>query len=104
MSNGSGFVRKKFTGTRIFQLLVMYIGLAAALDTLCREYIENDGIPPLLWALSVSFGMFLLFGILNYCAYAQSTLQDEIDRMAKAKERLESKVIPDRKSSKKRRG
>jgi len=98
-------IRKKISSVSLFNLFVGGIGTIVGLDYIYRVFLDNDAKnqEPLIWAFSVTSGVFLLIGVMNYCAYGQGIMQDEIDRISRAKSELEKKVLKTRRTSKPRR-
>ncbi|WP_264922606.1 hypothetical protein [Vibrio vulnificus] len=94
-------IRKTISQVSLFNLLAGSIGIYAGLDYVYNNYItkatSND---PLIWAMTVTLGVCSFIALLNYCAYAQSVVQDEVDRIAEAKAELEKAVLNMRRSSK----
>lgn len=99
----SRFVREKVTGVGIVTSLAAFIGTVVGLDYLYSTYWDTPGAYPIVWAFSAAFAMFVFVGLLNYCWFAQSIMQDEIDRITSVKARLEGQVLKKRQSSKKKR-
>jgi RsiW-degrading membrane proteinase PrsW (M82 family) len=97
------YLKKKVTGVSTFATFSAFVTVAIGADYVWNTYFEQQkGSAPLVWGLSVAFFLFLFFGLLNYCWYAQSVLEDEIERITQVKARLESQLLKTRLSSSKR--
>lgn len=92
-------IKEKVTASNLFVAFATFIGLVTGLESLYEKHIQD---PPILWAYSISIGLFVLWCLLNYCWIAQSVMQDEINRISEVKTRLEGQVIKSRQSSRKR--
>lgn len=99
-------VRKTISQISLFHQLVATVSLYAGLDYIYKEYVaKGANTEPLIWALTSTFFIGTIFALLNYCTYAQLILQDEVDRIAKAKSDLENILLNSRRSSvRKKRG
>jgi len=97
------YIREKVTGLGIVSTLSTYIGAVVGLDYLYSTYwAASNNATPVVWAGSVTFGIYLFVGLLNYCWFAQMIMQEEIDRITSVKARLEAQILKKRQSSKKR--
>jgi hypothetical protein len=96
-----GFVARNANAKRVFETFCLYVGTAVALKEL-YEWLCGDipGTSPLLWAYTVTFVLLLFFWLLNYCFYAQSLMQDEINRITDVKREYEEIILKNRLSSK----
>jgi hypothetical protein len=98
------YFKERVTAASTFLGFSAFVSTAVGLDYVWGTYFQQDrGTAPLVWGLTVTLGLFLFFGLLNYCWYAQSVLQSEIDRITDVKARLESQMLKKRLSSKKQR-
>lgn len=85
----------------VFHGLVCYVSLLGGLWYVCDTLIDGgDPLHPLIWAFTVTFFVFVFFGLFLYCLYAQSLMQDELDRVTKVKGELEAPFLKRRLSSK----
>lgn len=98
------YLKDRVTAASTFFGFSAFVSMAVGLDYVWGTYFQQDrGTAPLVWGLTVTLTIFLFFGLLNYCWYAQSMLQSEIERITAVKARLETQVLRKRLSSKKRR-
>lgn len=98
---GWAYVKERVTAASTFFGFSAFASLVLGLDYVWGTYFQQDrGTAPLVWGLTVALGAFLFFGLLNYCWYAQSILQSEIERTIAVKARLESQLLKKRLSSK----
>lgn len=96
----NGFVKAKVTLSSTFAGLVAFVSTVAALEYLWDKFfLASKGVEPLIWAISVTLGLFMFGGLASYCVYAQSTLLDELERVVQVKIRLENLVLQRRLSS-----
>jgi hypothetical protein len=97
------FLKDKITTASTFVGFSAYVTVALGGDYVWGTYFQQArGVAPLIWGLTVATVLFLFFGLLNYCGYAQNVLKDEIDRITQVKARLEEQVLNKRLSSAKR--
>ena len=96
------FVKEKVTGLGAVSTFATYCGAVVALDYIYKEYVVGPTTEPIIWAISVTFGVYSFIGLLNYCWFTQSIMQDEIDRITAIKARLEAQVLKKRQSSRKK--
>jgi len=98
------YVKTRVTAASTFFGFSAFVSMVVGLDYVWTTYFQQShGTAPLVWGLTVTLGIFLFFGLLNYCWYAQSVLQSEIERITSVKARLESQLLKKRLSSKKHR-
>jgi hypothetical protein len=96
------FAKENVTKASTFVGFATFVSLVLGLDYVWNTYFAIErGREPLVWALTFSTACFAFFGILNYCWFAQSLLQDEIDRITAVKARLEGQILSKRLSSRK---
>ncbi len=93
--------RDRVSKLGIFGLFSAFVGVVVGLDYIYKEYLTNGAEPTdaIIWAFTAAFGFLMIFGLLNYCVYAQGILQDEVDRVSKVKSQLENSILHNRKSS-----
>lgn len=103
MSSFRQFIREKVVGWGIFGITATFLGTLASLDYAYQTYWSGEPASSITWAATVTLGFYLFVGLLNYCWFAQSAMQDEIDRMSRVKARLEEQFLSNRGSSKKKR-
>lgn len=96
------FLKEKVTKASAAGTFATYCGAVAALDYFYKEYWEGPTTEPIIWAVSVTFGVYAFLGLLNYCWYSQSIMQDEINRITAIKARLEAQILKRRQSSRKK--
>lgn len=102
MESYSLYIKENVTKASTFVGFATFVGLVVGLDYVWTTYFAVErGRDPLVWALTFSTACFAFFGLLNYCWFAQSLLQDEIDRITAVKARLEGQVLSKRLSSRK---
>lgn len=94
------FIKKKVTSLSALTILSTYIGVVVGLDYLYKTYWVGPTTEPIVWAASITLGLYAFVGLLNYCLFVQLTMQDEIDRITAVKAKLEGKVLKKRRSSK----
>ncbi len=94
------FIKEKITGLRILSTFATYAGTVVALDYVYKTYWIGPTTEPIVWAASITLGLYAFIGLLNYCLFAQTKMQDEIDRITAVKAKLETKVLKKRRSSK----
>lgn len=97
----SRFVQEKVTGLGILATLATYISVLVGLDYIYRTYWVGPNASAIVWAASGALGIYAFVGLLNYCWFAQTIMQEEIDRITSIKARLEAQVLKKRQSSKK---
>jgi hypothetical protein len=93
---------EKFANVKsVFNGLIGYVSLLGGLWYVCDTVIDGgDPLHPLIWACTVTFSIFVFFGLFLYCLFAQSLMQDELGRVTKVKEELETLLLKRRLSSK----
>jgi hypothetical protein len=96
----SRFVKEKVTGLSILTVLATYISVVVGLDYIYTSYWGSPNAAAIAWAGSLALGIYAFVGLLNYCWFAQTNMQDEIDRITAIKARLEAQVLKKRQSSK----
>jgi hypothetical protein len=96
-------VKDLLTKVNIFGLFAGFVSVVVGFDYVYKEYLLPDGSneDALVWAFTVALGFLGFFGLLNYCLFAQSIMQDEINRMCVVKERLESALLTNKRRSSK---
>lgn len=93
-----GFARQQLTLGRIIFVTATLISVMAGIESLVGKYLGGNQ-SAVIWAFTATMCFFALVMILNYCVYAQSIIQDELDRVALAKSELEDSVLLKRVSS-----
>ena len=102
MGTAKAYLKANVTKASTFAWFATFVSLVAALDYVWNTYFAvTRGREPLVWALTVALALFIFFALLNYCWFAQSLLQDEIDRITLVKARLENQILSRRISSNK---
>lgn len=96
------FIKEKLTGLRALSAFITYISTVVALDYIYKTYWVGPTTEPIVWAASVTLGLYTFIGLLNYCLFSQTIMQDEINRITGIKARLETQMLKKRQSSKKR--
>ncbi|MCA0938236.1 hypothetical protein LCL85_22115 [Vibrio alginolyticus] len=97
-------IRKNVESIGYIGLFGSFVTIVGFFDYIYKEYLGGEGNnTPVIWACTIGLGIVAFFGLLNYCVYAQSIVRDEIERVSKAKARLEEQVMRKRLSSKGRR-
>lgn len=96
-------IRKTIANISLFSLFGTAIGILISMDYIYTNFLIPSSREPLIWAMTTTFGAISFFSLLNYCAYAQSIVQDEVDRVSKAKSALEMEILNLRRSSDKSR-
>lgn len=96
------FLKEKVTKANTFVVFATFVSLVLGLDYIWNTYFAIErGHGPLVWALTCATATWAFFGLLNYCWFAQSLLQDEINRITAVKARLERQILSKRLSSRK---
>lgn len=96
------FIKEKIISIKAISSFFAFISTLIALDYLYKTYWVGPTTEPIVWAFTVALTLYIFIGILNYCFFAQLIMQDEINRIAAIKARLEAQILKKRKSSKKR--
>lgn len=96
------YIKLRVTSASTFLGLSAFVSLVVGMDYVWTTYFQQTrGTAPLVWGLTVATGLFLFFGVLNYCWYAQSVLESEVERITLVKARLEAQLLKKRISSRK---
>lgn len=98
----SKYLREKITTLSVAGTFATYAGAVAALDYFHKTYWSDPTSESVMWAATFAFFCYAFIGLLNYCCFSQMVLQEEVDRVAAVKSRLEKQVVKSRQSSKKR--
>ena len=93
------FLREKFTAIGVIKGLGAYLGILGGLHLLFNWLVADSDDGAIVWASTIALGLYAFFGLMNYCLFAQMKMQEEIDRMAHSKSRLERAVLTNRQSS-----
>ena len=96
------FIKEKIVSIGSLSFFFTFVGAIAALDYFYKTYWVGPTTEPIVWAFTIVLVLYGFIGILNYCFFAQLVMQNEIDRMAVIKARLEAQVLKKRQSSQKR--
>lgn len=97
---GSNFVMRSASVKGVCNGFVAFLSALGGLWYICDTLVDGgEPLHPLIWACTVTFFAFVLYGLFSYCAYAQFMMQNEIDRISKTKEELEAAHLKRRLSS-----
>lgn len=97
------YIKNKIASLSTFATFSAFVTVVLGMDYVWNNYFTpSKDAEPLIWGLTVATGLFVAFGLLNYCWFSQSNLQSEIDRITDVKARLEAQLLKKRLSSRKK--